>query len=140
MLIFASTRHCLDFSADRLVQNLSSTDQQDVSKAMQESDVLLKGLSKIGVDRTVINKSSSDQQHMSQGITQERREIGEWWSCSLVDSFMSALEKDAQQRGEQRRQNKIRADEWKAKGNDAFHQQLYDQAIDFYTQVAVSLP
>lgn len=52
---------------------------------------------------------------------------------------MSALEKDAQERGEQRRKNKIRADEWKAKGNDAFHQQLYDQAIDFYTQVAVSL-
>ena len=52
---------------------------------------------------------------------------------------MSALEKDAQERGEQRRQNKIRADECKAKGNDAFHQQLYDQAIDFYTQVVVSL-
>lgn len=47
---------------DRLVQNLSSNDANDVSKAMQESDVLLKETSKIGVNRTVINKSSSEQQ------------------------------------------------------------------------------
>ena len=52
---------------------------------------------------------------------------------------MSALEKDAKKRTEQRRQNKIRADEWKAKGNDAFHQQLYEQAIEFYTQVEFSV-
>jgi len=48
---------------------------------------------------------------------------------------MSALEKDAEERAENRRKNKILADELKAKGNEAFHQQLYDQAIDFYTQV-----
>ncbi|CAF4438404.1 unnamed protein product, partial [Adineta steineri] len=39
----------------RLVQNLSSNDTNDVSKAMQESDVLLKEISKTGVNRTVIN-------------------------------------------------------------------------------------
>ena len=48
---------------------------------------------------------------------------------------MAALEKDAAERAETGRKNKIRADELKAKGNDAFHQQLYDQAIDYYTQV-----
>jgi tetratricopeptide (TPR) repeat protein len=47
---------------------------------------------------------------------------------------MSALEKDAAERAENRRKNKIQADELKAKGNDAFHQQLYEQAIDYYTQ------
>jgi hypothetical protein len=55
---------------ERLVQNLSSDDTNAVSKAMQESDVLLKEISKTGVDRTVINKSSSDppqQQHTSPG-------------------------------------------------------------------------
>ncbi len=57
----------------------------------------------------------------------------------LLDAFMSALEKDAAERGENRRKNKIRADELKAKGNDAFHQQLYDQAIDYYTQVNLNL-
>jgi hypothetical protein len=57
----------------------------------------------------------------------------------LLDAFMSALEKDAAERGENRRKNKIRADELKSKGNDAFHQQLYDQAIDYYTQVNLNL-
>ncbi len=53
---------------DRLVQNLSSNDTNDVSKAMEESDVLLKETSKIGVDRTVINKSSSEQMSPSKRI------------------------------------------------------------------------
>lgn len=48
---------------------------------------------------------------------------------------MHALEKDAEDRAEKRRQNKVLADELKTKGNEAFHQQLYDQAIDYYTQV-----
>jgi hypothetical protein len=52
---------------DRLVQNLSSNDADNVSKAMQESDVLLKGMSTTGVNRTVINRSSNDQQHQSPG-------------------------------------------------------------------------
>ena len=48
---------------------------------------------------------------------------------------MSAMEKDAAERAENRRKNQLRADELKTKGNDAFHEQLYDQAIDYYTQV-----
>jgi hypothetical protein len=48
---------------------------------------------------------------------------------------MSAMEKDAAERAENRRKNKIQADELKTKGNNAFHQQLYNQAIDYYTQV-----
>lgn len=48
---------------------------------------------------------------------------------------MHALEKDAEERAERRRKNKILADELKAKGNEAFHQQLYEQAIDYYTEV-----
>ncbi|UJR31847.1 hypothetical protein I4U23_019323 [Adineta vaga] len=103
----------------RLVQNLSSNDTNDVSKAMEESDVLLKQISKTGVDRTVINKSPS------QPIPQEQLSQA---------AFMSALEKDAEERAENRRKNKILADEFKTKGNDAFHQQSYDQAIDYYTQ------
>ncbi|CAF1262047.1 unnamed protein product [Rotaria sordida] len=102
----------------RIVQDLSSNDPNEVSKAMEQSDVLLKDTSKTGVDRTIINKSSSEstQQQMS------------------PNAFMSALEKDAQERAENRRKNKILADELKTKGNEAFHQQLYDQAIDYYTQ------
>jgi hypothetical protein len=38
-----------------------------VSKAMQESDSLLKQISKTGVDRTVINKSSSEALPQQQG-------------------------------------------------------------------------
>jgi len=48
---------------------------------------------------------------------------------------MQAMEKDAQERAENRRKNKIIADEWKTKGNDAFHKQLYDEAIEHYTKV-----
>ena len=51
-----------EFFLDRLVQNLSSNDTKDVSKAMQESDVLLKEISKAGFDRTVINTSPSESQ------------------------------------------------------------------------------
>lgn len=49
------------------------------------------------------------------------------------------MEKDAQERAENRRKNKILADELKAKGNDAFHQQMYEQAVDYYTQVQIGL-
>ena len=51
---------------------------------------------------------------------------------------MSALERDAQERSETRRKNKIVADEFKAKGNEAFHQESYDQAIEYYTQVNIN--
>ena len=50
---------------------------------------------------------------------------------------MASIEKDANERADTRRQHRIVADEFKRKGNDAFHQQLYDQAIDFYTQVGI---
>ncbi len=106
---------------------------------MQESDSLLKTISKTGVDRTVINKSSSE------ALPQQQGSPGNWYRWNklgylivfffLVDAFMNALEKDAKERAENRRKNKILADELKAKGNEAFHQQLYDQAIDYYTQV-----
>ncbi len=69
---------------DRLVQNLSSGDANDVSKAMQESDKLLKDLSKTGVDRTVINKSTSDQQPQ---ISPGKRKINE--SDKHTDTFLS---------------------------------------------------
>lgn len=48
---------------------------------------------------------------------------------------MSALEKDAEERAEQRRKNKIRADEIKVKGNEAFHQERFEEAIQHYTEV-----
>lgn len=54
---------------------------------------------------------------------------------SFLDAFMVALEKDAAERAENRRKNKIRADEFKGKGNDAFHQERYDEAIEHYTEV-----
>jgi hypothetical protein len=124
------------FFLDRIVQNLSSDDTNDVSKAMQESDVLLKEISKTGVDRTVINKTSSPQQQTSPGKRNRFKITNTNISfLFLIDAFMSALEKDAAERAENRRKNKLLADEFKAKGNDAFHQQLYDQAIDYYTQV-----
>ncbi|CAF4988011.1 unnamed protein product [Rotaria sp. Silwood1] len=105
----------------RIVQNLSSNDTNEVSKAMEQSDVLLKEISKTGFDRTIINKSSSES-------TQQQQQMS-------PNAFMSALEKDAQERSENRRKNKILADELKTKGNNAFHQQLYNQAIDYYTEV-----
>ncbi|CAF3800334.1 unnamed protein product [Rotaria sp. Silwood1] len=104
----------------RIVQNLSSNDTNEVSKAMEQSDVLLKEISKTGFDRTIINKSSSES-------TQQQQQMS-------PNAFMSALEKDAQERSENRRKNKILADELKTKGNNAFHQQLYNQAIDYYTE------
>jgi hypothetical protein len=55
----------------------------------------------------------------------------------VIDAFLYALEQDAKERTETRRKNKILADELKAKGNEAFHQQSYDEAIDYYTQVAI---
>ena len=60
---------------------------------------------------------------------------GEETRCPFSDAFLSALEKDAAERAERNRKNKILADEWKSKGNDAFHRELYDEAIGFYTEV-----
>ena len=108
---------------------------------MQESDVLLKQISKTGVDRTVINKASSSDKHQVAPSRILDFRISPIVFLSVgVDAFMAAIEKDANERAESRRQHKIVADEFKRKGNDAFHQQLYDQAIDFYTQVGINAP
>ena len=108
---------------------------------MQESDVLLKAISKTGVDRTVINKApASDKQQVAPSRDMDSRLSHIVFLSFGIDAFMAAIEKDANERAESRRQHKIVADEFKRKGNDAFHQQLYDEAIDFYTQVGIDTP
>lgn len=105
---------------------------------MQESDVLLKEISKTGVDRTVINKASPpDKQQVAPGRNVEFHIRYIVCLSFGIDAFMAAIEKDANERAESRRQQKLLADEFKHQGNDAFHQQLYEQAIDFYTQVTI---
>jgi hypothetical protein len=77
-----------------------------------------------GYNRTLINKNDSPIDNgpvFNQNISQ--------------DSYMSAIEKDANERYQQRQINEKLADELKNKGNEEFGSSNFEKAIDYYTQV-----
>lgn len=55
-----------------------------------------------------------------------------------VDQFLKALEKDAQERGDRKRQAKAEAMVFKDEGNAAFKSGDYHKAVDLYSQVPSS--
>lgn len=53
----------------------------------------------------------------------------------FLDSFMKALERDAQERTEKKKAAKVKATVFKERGNTAFKSGDYLKAIELYTQV-----
>lgn len=77
-----------------------------------------------GYNKTIINKSTSDVDS-----------IGPKPMPNDQNGFLAALEQDAKERYERRKQNEKIANELKDKGNSEFSNLNYEKAIEYYTEV-----
>ncbi|KAM6431925.1 tetratricopeptide repeat protein 12 isoform 1-T1 [Liasis olivaceus] len=110
-----------------LIQGLNSTDPAIQEKAIAGAEKRLSSASdeegakrKPKLDRTLINTrppGSSNQEEMMN-----------------PESFLAALEKDAQERARRRKENEALANALKEKGNDAFSKGDYALAVQNYTE------
>ncbi|KAH0623346.1 hypothetical protein JD844_031585 [Phrynosoma platyrhinos] len=110
-----------------LIQGLNSTDPSIQEKAITDTEKRLKSTEikdenpkKPQVDRTVINTRASDLPNHEESMN--------------PDSFMAAIEKDAEERAKRRKENEALANALKVKGNDAFSKGDYEMAIERYTE------
>uniref|UniRef100_A0A6J0TKF5 Tetratricopeptide repeat protein 12 isoform X1 n=2 Tax=Pogona vitticeps TaxID=103695 RepID=A0A6J0TKF5_9SAUR len=111
-----------------LIQGLSSTDPAVQEKAITETEKRLSAIKlqdekeqKCRMDRTVINTQPSP------GLQNQEEMIN-------PESFMAAMEKDAEERARRRKENEALANELREKGNDAFSKGDYEEAIRRYTE------
>ncbi|XP_061449110.1 tetratricopeptide repeat protein 12 isoform X3 [Rhineura floridana] len=109
-----------------LIQGLNSTDPSIQEKAIADAEKRFSSTAvkdedqcKPTVDRTLINTRASELPKQKEMINPE--------------SFMVALEKDAEDRTRKRKQNEALANALKEKGNDAFSKGDYALAIQRYT-------
>nr|XP_054760270.1 tetratricopeptide repeat protein 12-like [Lytechinus pictus] len=85
------------------------------------------------VNRTVINTNAfKDDQAPSQPAHQIPASTAPM--SASQDGFMKAVERDAAERAERRKEAKKRATEWKDKGNVEFKEGNYEKAIEHYTE------
>ncbi|XP_070808735.1 tetratricopeptide repeat protein 12 [Pituophis catenifer annectens] len=110
-----------------LIEGLKSTDPAIQEKAMEDTEKRLRSVSekdgkkpKPKADRTVINTRPST------GLPSQEE--------TMAESFLTALEKDAQERARRRKDNEASANALKEKGNDAFSQGDYASAVQNYTE------
>ncbi|KAJ7304927.1 hypothetical protein JRQ81_010603 [Phrynocephalus forsythii] len=118
--------------ATNLIQGLSSTDPAIQEKALTETEKRLSSIKlqdenklKCKVNRTVINTQPSV------GLKNQEEMINPGMK---LESFMAAMEKDAEQRVRRRKENEAFANELREKGNDAFSKGDYEEAIKRYTE------
>ncbi|XP_042333359.1 tetratricopeptide repeat protein 12 [Sceloporus undulatus] len=109
-----------------LIQGLNSTDPSVQEKAITDTEKRIKSTQikdekkKPQVDRTVISAPTPDFPNHEESMD--------------PDSFMAALEKDAEERARKRKENEALANALKVKGNDAFSKGDYEVAIERYTE------
>ncbi|CAF0754743.1 unnamed protein product [Brachionus calyciflorus] len=117
---------------ENVVKGLNSDDNEKVKENLQKADYLIKNIdketdvegikTKTGVNRSVINKYSDIG-----GKIQSNEAMSQ-------DEFLSALEKDANERYERKKKATQEANELKEKGNEEFKCKNYEKAIEFYTE------
>ncbi|KAF7236919.1 Tetratricopeptide repeat protein 12 [Varanus komodoensis] len=110
-----------------LIQGLNSTDPAIQEKAITETEKKLLSTTtkdenkhKPKQDRTLINKQPLGLPNLEDTLNPE--------------SFMTSLEKDAEERARRRKENEALANALKEKGNDAFSKGDYALAIKKYTE------
>ncbi|XP_039206453.1 tetratricopeptide repeat protein 12 isoform X1 [Crotalus tigris] len=111
-----------------LIEGLKSSDPAIQEKAIADTEKRLGSISgeegkkpKPKVDRTVINMQPSP------GLPSQEETMN-------PESFLAALEKDAQERARRRKENEALANALKDQGNDAFSKGDYASAVQNYTE------
>ncbi|KAK4474982.1 hypothetical protein MN116_002084 [Schistosoma mekongi] len=105
-----------------LVQKLSSTDSEVVDLACKEADSFLKQKCREGFDRSVLNKIEDPK------ISDATRKTDD------VNSFMTAVAQDAQERAQRRARQRERADKLKDRANTFFKAGNCKKAVELYSQ------
>lgn len=117
----------------KLVQELNSEDQSVREKAICEADRRISSKPEtelIEGCRTKVNKTSVNTLPSSQlngPRSPQMEEISQ-------DGFLAALEQDARERAERRKENEVLANALKDMGNEAFAKGDYETAVQRYTE------
>ncbi|KYM98673.1 Tetratricopeptide repeat protein 12 [Cyphomyrmex costatus] len=117
---------------EKIVKNLSSSDQQEQECGKKLADEMLKqsvqkevygdGEVKVKTDRSVINKYPS-KEHDSNDPNKMSQEV-----------FMKSVENDAKKRAEERKIRNERAETLKRIANGAFKEGDYEKAVTYYSK------
>ncbi|KAH8868030.1 Tetratricopeptide repeat protein 12 [Schistosoma japonicum] len=105
-----------------LVQKLSSTDSEVVNLACKEADSFLKQKCRDGFDRSVLNKMDNPKISDANSKTDD------------VNTFMTAVAQDAQERAQRRAKQRERADKLKDRANAFFKAGNCKKAVELYSQ------
>ncbi|XP_066463011.1 tetratricopeptide repeat protein 12 isoform X2 [Eleutherodactylus coqui] len=111
-----------------ILQGLNSEDASSQEKAILRADQKLDDLKKEGDDKGIRTKTNRTLFNISCSSTLPST------SEMNQDSFIAVLEKDANERAENRRQNKTLANALKDLGNEAFAKGDYETAIQHYSE------
>ncbi|XP_023371825.1 tetratricopeptide repeat protein 12 [Otolemur garnettii] len=110
-----------------LIQEMNSDDPVVQQKAVLETEkrlLLMEEDQEVDGCRTTLNKTMISP---PQAPTKNVEEINS-------EAFLASVEKDAKERAERRRENKVLADALKEKGNEEFVKGDYEAAIRCYTE------
>ncbi|XP_012270175.1 tetratricopeptide repeat protein 12-like [Orussus abietinus] len=113
---------------EKIVKKLASSNKKEQEYGELLADEILKENKKeiteneikVKVERTVINKYKSKEEYDPNKMSQE--------------AFMRSIEKDANERAEDRKIRNERAETYKRIGNGAFRKEDFEKAITYYTK------
>ncbi|XP_073255098.1 tetratricopeptide repeat protein 12-like isoform X1 [Porites lutea] len=128
---------------DSIMKDLTCGDLERQNKALTAADEFLKRHKaengedseeecrkvKTKSDRTVISKSKEKRRLDPSTALNQMRDAGE----VCAEQFMKAVEEDAKERAKIRKRNESEAEKLKAKGNEAFKEGKFTEAISNYT-------
>ncbi|CAG2068060.1 unnamed protein product, partial [Timema podura] len=89
-----------------------------------ESKITITDEGVVKANRTIINKKACSN----------AKDVAMQQETMSPDAFMSYVEKDIQQRTEDKRQRKQISDNYKIQGNEAFRKQDYEKALERYNK------
>ncbi|XP_065883207.1 tetratricopeptide repeat protein 12-like [Dysidea avara] len=121
---------------DELVKELRTSDVATSKAAIEKADTYLQSLGQKGFDKTMVNASSKDDDMHPEDshLSHERLMV------SPTDGFCKALEEDAKERAERRKEKEKIGKEFTKSGNTAFKQGDFEAAVISYSEGIKQMP
>ena len=118
---------------DSIIKGLTSSNPEEQAKAITRADEKITALdtpkrhsaTEIGFDRTCINKDAFKYDDSPEPIFKDQ--------CMTQDAFLASVEADSQKRAKARKERHRKANLIKEKGNIAFNNKNYTEAVQFYS-------
>lgn len=122
----------------RIIQGLSSDEAKDQERAIRKADILLHDGSGEGKFSGDLLDDSSTNVTTDRTIINPQKGGTGGEGEPTPDAFMKYVEKDANERAKDREERKKKADQLRAKGNEAFKSENYALALDSFNKVSPS--